>query len=384
MPNAILDNLSRSIDRSLSQPLYDQLSERLEVMIRNGDLKPRDRLPTVMDFAENLQIHHRTVSRALEKLVNKRLLISGRRVGTYVSDRSMADRMNLVYAYPVANQERMVYRIECLQQELQSRPLDLKVFSYDENNFDDHELLDLMHSRDTAGGILVPFNHPSCFSVLKSLEKENVPYVRFGNYHFAHKLYAPTVTGNDAQGLYDALDFLHNRMGHEKIGYLCRPKPPFINDIYFNFLHMHTGYHEPRWLEPIEASGPPNEPVSDEVHSILRDFVRRSPELTAVIVTCPSIFLDFLQIAREEGRTPGEDLSLIALHDWPGYSATSPPITSMAVNVMQMVEIAMQELDRMMTVSPKQRYSQSGQLHKAKFDLLRADKGSVKAMYYNS
>lgn len=381
MPDTLLENLSRSLDRSLLQPLYEQISEHLEAMIRDGSLKPKDRLPTEVDFAAGLHVHHRTVSRALGQLVDKRLLVRTRRVGTYVSSRVGTERTNIVYGYPIADHERMLNRGYVIQGRLQETPYDLKLLGFDEANFDAQPVLDLMTSSDTAGGLLTPFNHPEHFKLFQTLEREGIPYVRLGNRSFGQKLNAPTVMGDDGQGLHDALTFLHETLGHERIGYLSHNKPPFIDDVYWNFLHDHTGVHEPRWKAAITYDNPPTDyPGRPDILQALRGYLRRNPELTAVIAPGFPVILDLLRVAREEGREPGKDLSILGLFDWPGLIATTPPVTSMAIDNEQMVDMALEELENLIDLPKDQRYRQPGAFLKAHYTLRRAEGGSVAAL----
>jgi GntR family transcriptional regulator len=76
--------LDLSLDRSSRVPLYFQLAQQLEVAIRDGQLRPGDRIDTETDLAERLGLGRPTVRQAVQELVSKGLLVRRRGVGTQV------------------------------------------------------------------------------------------------------------------------------------------------------------------------------------------------------------------------------------------------------------------------------------------------------------
>jgi DNA-binding GntR family transcriptional regulator len=76
--------LDLSLDRSSRVPLYFQLAQQLEDAIRDGRLRPGDRIDTETDLAERLSLGRPTVRQAVQELVSKGLLVRRRGVGTQV------------------------------------------------------------------------------------------------------------------------------------------------------------------------------------------------------------------------------------------------------------------------------------------------------------
>ena len=62
-----------TIDFSQKTPIYKQLVEQLTRMIKSGELKPGDRLPTERDLAETLCIARGTVKKAYKELSEQEL-----------------------------------------------------------------------------------------------------------------------------------------------------------------------------------------------------------------------------------------------------------------------------------------------------------------------
>ena len=74
--------LELSIDRGSRVPLYFQLAQQLEDAIRDGRLRPGDRIDTETELAQRLSLGRPTVRQAVQELVSKGLLVRRRGVGT--------------------------------------------------------------------------------------------------------------------------------------------------------------------------------------------------------------------------------------------------------------------------------------------------------------
>lgn len=74
-------------------PLYFRILSDLEKKILSGALKPGDMLPPEMQMCTDYGVSRITVRRALEELVNKRLVLRRRGVGSFVAEASYANRI---------------------------------------------------------------------------------------------------------------------------------------------------------------------------------------------------------------------------------------------------------------------------------------------------
>lgn len=68
------------------RPIYLQLVEQLEPYIISGQFSPGDKLPSVRDLALQAQVNPNTMQRALQDLEDKRLIITERTNGKFVTD----------------------------------------------------------------------------------------------------------------------------------------------------------------------------------------------------------------------------------------------------------------------------------------------------------
>jgi GntR family transcriptional regulator len=69
-------------------PLYEQIVEQLQTLIKEGDLSPGDQLPTTRQLAVKLGINFNTVARAYRLLDQEGLISTQPGRGTFVLDQS--------------------------------------------------------------------------------------------------------------------------------------------------------------------------------------------------------------------------------------------------------------------------------------------------------
>lgn len=68
----------------LAQPVYLMIADALEQDIGNGRLAPGDRLPTLKDLAESLQVTPGTIGRAYDEAAKRGLVVGEVGRGTFV------------------------------------------------------------------------------------------------------------------------------------------------------------------------------------------------------------------------------------------------------------------------------------------------------------
>ncbi|KWX70629.1 GntR family transcriptional regulator [Paenibacillus jilunlii] len=73
------------LDHSESSPLYKQLQEKILDSIRDGTLKPGDKLPTELELSETNQVSRVTVRAALDTLTSEGYLVRIPGKGTFIT-----------------------------------------------------------------------------------------------------------------------------------------------------------------------------------------------------------------------------------------------------------------------------------------------------------
>ena len=81
--------LAAPLDRQLAQSLTEQLTARLERAVRDGHLRPHDRVPSERELSEGLGVSRMTVRAALQELVSGGTLYTIRGRGTFVSEQRL-------------------------------------------------------------------------------------------------------------------------------------------------------------------------------------------------------------------------------------------------------------------------------------------------------
>ena len=73
------------INTSLMVPIYEQLVDQIKTLIRSGELKENDNLPSVRTLSKELNISALTVKKAYDTLESEGFTVTVHGKGTYVA-----------------------------------------------------------------------------------------------------------------------------------------------------------------------------------------------------------------------------------------------------------------------------------------------------------
>lgn len=73
------------INTSLMVPIYEQIVGQIKMLIRNGELKENDNLPSVRTLSKELKISALTVKKAYDNLESEGFTVTVHGKGTYVA-----------------------------------------------------------------------------------------------------------------------------------------------------------------------------------------------------------------------------------------------------------------------------------------------------------
>ena len=73
------------INTSLMVPIYEQIVDQIKMLIRNGELKENDNLPSVHTLSKELKISALTVKKAYDNLESEGFTVTVHGKGTYVA-----------------------------------------------------------------------------------------------------------------------------------------------------------------------------------------------------------------------------------------------------------------------------------------------------------
>ena len=73
------------INTSLMVPIYEKIVDQIKMLIRNGELKENDNLPSVRTLSKELKISALTVKKAYDNLESEGFTVTVHGKGTYVA-----------------------------------------------------------------------------------------------------------------------------------------------------------------------------------------------------------------------------------------------------------------------------------------------------------
>lgn len=73
------------INTSLMVPIYEQIVDQIKMLIRNGELKENDNLPSIRTLSKELKISALTVKKAYDNLESEGFTVTVHGKGTYVA-----------------------------------------------------------------------------------------------------------------------------------------------------------------------------------------------------------------------------------------------------------------------------------------------------------
>ena len=74
------------INTSLMVPIYEQIVDQIKMLIRNGELKENDNLPSVRTLSKELKISALTVKKAYDLLESKQVITTISTKGTFIRE----------------------------------------------------------------------------------------------------------------------------------------------------------------------------------------------------------------------------------------------------------------------------------------------------------
>ena len=76
------------LDYSDKRPIYEQIVDKMQILIANGALEPDEKLPSVRSLAVELSINPNTIQRAYSELERSGFIYSVKGRGNFVADSS--------------------------------------------------------------------------------------------------------------------------------------------------------------------------------------------------------------------------------------------------------------------------------------------------------
>ncbi|MGB4636383.1 MAG: GntR family transcriptional regulator [Limnochordia bacterium] len=321
-----------------SKALHEEIAEKIQEQILRSNLAPGDKLDTELELAARYGVSRSTIRQALIQLESAGLIdrLHGR--GTFVADRR-ASRLNRDYnvhiIVPYLTTSFTGRIVMGAQEVLFKHGYTVSVSSTNNSTETEGEYLKKIIERGSPGVIIHATESRYYNPMVFQLQQEGIPLVMTRHYRHMDVSY---IEADNYQGGYDATEYLI-KLGHRHIGLVTKP-PGFLASLQDRIQGfrdamsdyglvviremMLTDLRDYRYVY-VEDRTKEHE---QQVHSDLQEFLRRSPQMTAVICLNDYAAADLSRAARAVGRRVGEDLSIMGF-DNIGLSANlDPPITT--------------------------------------------------------
>lgn len=170
-----MDNLLK-INMTASRSYSDQIKEQLKAHIRQGELSPGDKIPSIRRMSDELGVSIGIVQRAVGSLIEENYLRSHQGRGIFVSE-SRLHNQTIALVLPTCEIESMPRFIRGVKDRLRNHTSSLVVISAD-NDFD--EEVDMIRHLDRpflSGAVIYPPPMPEVAQPLNELQQRGLPYV---------------------------------------------------------------------------------------------------------------------------------------------------------------------------------------------------------------
>jgi DNA-binding LacI/PurR family transcriptional regulator len=322
----LLEELKKTVCKTNALPLYQQLHNSLERIMRTGMIAPNEKLPCETEFSAALNMNARTVQKALTGLYQKGLLKRIRKAGTFACPIPSRNK-TVGFFYPAENFPIMSVG-EQIQLYLAARDIDLKIIGYNKVYFQENDFTAEVRRKGLDGIMIsVPDDKSARNSVLE-LERMNFPIVRISNSAFKDDFCSSLVINDIEKAFADSLDYL-KQLGHSKIGILGYYEDKARMQKHLALAGLVSGWNQ-KMLANLTFSGSVQEwQMNRPAWTPVRNYLDANQELTAIIVEHPAVCVDVARYLSENGKRIPQDVSIMCLVDSDILLGTSPAITSM-------------------------------------------------------
>lgn len=326
-----MNTLLLSINDRASSSYSDQIKEQLRSLIRQGELAPGDKIPSIRCLSDELGVSIGIVQRAMGSLIQENYLRSHQGRGIYVSESRLHNR-TVALVLPTCEVDFMPLFIRGVKAQLRHHTSSLVVISAD-NDFD--EEVDMIRQLDRpylSGAVIYPPPLPEVAQPLIELQRRRFPFV----------LVDSAVDGVSADAVVCEWRELGRLLvqpllerGHRRIGIVDG------NEDHPTRRLFHQGIDEELQKVGLRLANLPCvltdskdlNPVEPWKNGerIAHELLDAHPELTAIIASGEYLGLGVYRALRARGLRLPEDVSLIVKGDLPMFTILSPPVTAVDI-----------------------------------------------------
>jgi DNA-binding LacI/PurR family transcriptional regulator len=170
--------------------------------------------------------------------------------------------------------------------------------------------------------------------VLKSLKAANVPHVVAGGN--PRSIATCNVMADYVDGVVQAVHHLDAR-GHRRIALLNTTDYTVTSYEKLKGYRLGLALHNLSFTASMVSEG---QPSAESGHAQLHELLRLHPDLDAVICADDYMAVGALRALQEQGRSVPQQVAVIGFHDYSVAGFTSPPLTTVRLDMEAMGSIA--------------------------------------------
>jgi DNA-binding LacI/PurR family transcriptional regulator len=330
-----------NVSHSSSLPLHLQLLDELRHKIKNGLLKPHERLPGEWELVEALNISRATIQRAWQAAQDEGLIYRIAGKGTFVAEPLVTGARDIIgFFIPEYRGTFAVQMLNGAERVLRQHGFRVQFASTDRSMDEENRLLRLLTDDGAAGCILVPSRSGIVGRLLASPDFR-LPVVLMDRP--VNGVVLPCVCSNNYEGGLQAMEHLIG-LGHRRIIFFARPHLDLwsVSERYRAYQDTMVRYDmQPQAPFLVGGNGEMSsyEAYLQEDETEIQPLVQllKSPNRpTAIFAVNDWMALKAQQAIVLAGLRNPEDVSLVGFDDLDIAQYQTPPLTTVAQNAARM------------------------------------------------
>lgn len=310
-----------------NQPLYRQIQDEIKEMIRQGKLRPGDRVPSEKDLAEQFHVSQITSKNALIGLADEGVLIRHQGKGTFVNQDVLSVHIPSLHAsaaegkpnrsligliVPTLRTNVELKIVKHIERFAAQNGCQLILRISRESQLTESEAIESMIACGAQGIIIFPTEEETYNEDILRLSLNKFPLVLIDRYLKEIRTYS--VSSDNAAGTYEAVTHLLDK-GHEHIALIS---PEITNTVTEDraagfekaFLNKNLPINKQLWCTFNVAE------VHDrKVGTLIHDFLQARPEVTAAFVMNAELSQIAYQVLGQLNRKVPDDFILFGFDD---------------------------------------------------------------------
>jgi len=307
------------INANISQPLYEQIAEELKRRIRSGEYPVDSKLPTEIEFADQVSVSRGTVRQAMDLLVREKMLIRRAGKGTFVCQQNNTGKLNntIGVVMPYLRDTLISEILRGIESVFQKQDFHIILTHSDDNIEEESIQIKRLLQYDTAGLIIFPIADSQEYTLISPIIPENIPLVLVDRHIPGFKV--DTIVSANEKGASSAVEHLLEN-GHKRIACITTvDRPSSVQDRikgYEAALRKNGSF--PLAAVSLAGWGVPTQTnpryTDDEMKPVLTLMGSDDPP-TALFCVNDYVALGVMDVFRSKGIRIPDDVSIVGFDD---------------------------------------------------------------------